>query len=145
MYLNALQDDKVKINIKAFRNRNDFIQKLRVVLQKDSGFEKDLDAIADVCFTGNVEHNIKAARKIFLDLKNGLDVVGISGFLKNLIQRVSDAQIDEIELLLPEDEIEVQYRPTAAAGFKWNLTTDVGSGSGVLLCACVCQRALLMG
>lgn len=129
----TFQDDKIKIIIKPFRNRNDYIQKLRSVLQKETGFEKDLDSIADICFNGKVEQNIKTARQIFLDLRNEDDVEGISGHLKNLIQRLSDSQIDEIELLLPEDEIEVQYKPTINSSFKSLSTASAGQKTTAIL------------
>lgn len=129
----TLQDDKIKINIKSFRNRNDYVQKLRLILQKETGFEKDIEALADICFTGNVETNILHVRKIFVDVKKGLEVEEISGYLKALILKISDAQIDEIELLLPEDEIEVQYKPTVAAPFKSLSTASAGQKTTAIL------------
>jgi energy-coupling factor transporter ATP-binding protein EcfA2 len=129
----TLHDDKIKINIKSLRNRNDYIQQLRYVLQKDTEFEKDLETLADKCFHGNVETNIVNVRNIFLDLKKGLDVEGISGYFKGLIGRISYSQIDEIELLLPEDEIEVQYKPNAAAAFKSLSTASAGQKTTAIL------------
>lgn len=129
----SLQDDKIKINIKSFRNRNDYIHKLRMILQKDSGYERDLEFLANTCFNGNVETNIPAVRKIFVDLKKGIEVPEITGYLKALILKISDAQIDEIELLLPEDEIEVQYRPTPNAAFKSLSTASAGQKTTAIL------------
>ncbi|MFE3847257.1 TrlF family AAA-like ATPase [Flavobacterium sp. LB3P45] len=129
----TLHDDKIKINIKSLRNRNDYIQRLRFILQKDTEFEKDLEALADKCFYGNVETNIVQVRKIFVDLKNGLDVEGISGYFKGLVGRISNAQIDEIELLFPEDDIEVQYKPNPAATFKSLSTASAGQKTTAIL------------
>ncbi len=130
---NTLQDDKVKINIKPFRNRIDLIQKLRGVLQKEEGFEQDFDALADICFNGNVEVTIKTIRKLFLDMRRGEQVKEVRGYFANLVQRVSDAQIDEIELLLPEDEIEIQYKPNDKAAFKSLSTASAGQKTTAIL------------
>ena len=130
----TLHDDKIKINIKSLRNRNDYIQQLRFILQKDIEFEKDFETLADKCFRGrNVETDIITVRRIFLDLKRGLDVEGISGYFKGLIGRISYSQIDEIELLLPEDDIEVQYKPNAAATFKSLSTASAGQKTTAIL------------
>lgn len=118
-----LQDEKVKISIKPFRNQADFIQKFRSIIQREnSSFEKDIEVLSKFCFTGNVEEKIKSFRKIILSLKRneyeGNVNVSISGSFGNLIKNLTDAQIDEIELLFPEDDIEIQYKPSASSSFK---------------------------
>lgn len=130
---NAIQDGKVKVNIKPFRNRTDFIQKLRWILQKEIGFEKDLDALSDICFNANVENTIKTVREIFLNIRKGLVVDQVHGHFVNLVERISDAQMDEIELMMPEDEIEIEYKPTEKAAFKSLSTASAGQKTTAIL------------
>ena len=46
---------------------------------------------------------------------------------------MNDAQIDEIQLLLPEDEIEVQYKPSGAAAYKSLSTASAGQKTTAIL------------
>jgi energy-coupling factor transporter ATP-binding protein EcfA2 len=130
-----LQDGKVKINIKQFRDKNDFEVKLRHILQReDHLFVSDIDKLVELCFTGNVEQKIEEVRDIFLKIRRGEEVSNnITGFFINLVKDLTDAQIDEIELLLPEDEIEVQYKPTATSPFKSLSTASAGQKTTAIL------------
>jgi len=130
-----LQDGKVKINIKPFRNQNDFELRLRKILQRENiTFQSDIDALTKLCFTGNVEQKIKQIREVFLKIRKGEDVSSIvSGHFVNLVNSLNDAQIDEIELFIPEDEIEVQYKPTADSAFKSLSTASAGQKTTAIL------------
>ncbi len=128
-----LQDDKVKVSINPFRNKTDFVNKFRIIIQRQSGFEGDVDALSDMCFAGNVEHGIKNVREIFLKIKRSEQVSGISGYFVNLVTGMTDAQIDEIELLLPEDEIDIKYKPTGSTIFKPLSTASAGQKTTAIL------------
>lgn len=130
-----LNDEKVKITIKPFRDQSDFNQKLRLIIQRETGFEKDIEVLSGFCFTGNVEEKIQRFRDIILSLKKKESVKGISisGYFENLISGLSDAQIDEIELLLPEDDIQIQYKPSASSAFKSLSTASAGQKTTAIL------------
>lgn len=130
---NLLQDDKVKVSINPFRNKTDFINKLRSVIQRQGGFEGDVDALTDLCFAGNVEQGIKNVREIFLKIKRSEQVTGITGYFVNLVTGMTDAQIDEIELLLPEDEIDIKYKPSGSTTFKPLSTASAGQKTTAIL------------
>lgn len=126
--------DKVKVNIKPFRNQTDFEIRLRRILQRDNAFQSDIDALSTLCFSGNVEQKIKEVRELFLKIRAGEDVSGIvTGFFVNLVNSLNEAQIDEIELLLPEDEIEIQYKPTSSSAFKSLSTASAGQKTTAVL------------
>lgn len=131
--LNVLQDKKVKISIKPFRNQADFIQKLRTIIQRETGFEKDIESIVQKCFRGNIETTIKSFREVFLKIRQKENVDEVSGNFVNLVDKLTDAQIDEIELLLPEDEIEVQYKPSGSNVFKPLSTASAGQKTTAIL------------
>ena len=130
-----LQNGKVKINIKPFRNQNDFELRLRKILQRENyAFQSDIDVLSGICFTGNVEQKIRDVREVFLKIRRNEDVSNtVSGHFVNLIESLNDAQIDEIELFVPEDEIEVQYKPTSSSAFKSLSTASAGQKTTAIL------------
>lgn len=130
-----LQDDKVKINIKGFRNKTDFEIRLRKIIQRENfSFQDDIDNLTNLCFQGNVEEKIKEVRDVFLKIRKDEDVSSIvSGHFVNLVKSLNDGQIDEIELFLPEDEIEIQYKPTSKAPFKSLSTASAGQKTTAIL------------
>lgn len=130
---NLMQDDKVKVSINPFRNRTDFVNKLRTIIQRSGGFEGDVDALTEMCFTGNVEQGIKDVRNIFLKVRRSEAVQGVSGYFVNLVNGMPDAQIDEIELLLPEDEIDIKYKPSGSSTFKPLSTASAGQKTTAIL------------
>ena len=134
-YIKILTGDKVKVNIKPFRNQTDFEARLRRILQRENtAFQNDIDALTALCFNGNVEQKIKEVREVFLKIRIGEDVSSIvTGFFVNLVNTLNEAQIDEIKLLLPEDEIEIQYKPTSTSAFKSLSTASAGQKTTAIL------------
>lgn len=130
---NLMQDDKVKVSINPFRNRTDFVNKLRNIIQRSGGFEGDVDALTELCFAGNVEQGIKNVRDIFLKIRKIEAVQGVSGYFVNLVNGMPDAQIDEVELLLPEDEIDIKYKPSGSNTFKPLSTASAGQKTTAIL------------
>jgi len=135
-FLNSiLPGDKVKVIVKQFRNQTDFETRLRKILQRENNaFQSDIDTLLQLCFTGNVEQKIKEVRDVFLKIRDGEDVSAIvQGHFVNLVESLNDAQIDEIELLLPEDEIEIQYKSTGNGPFKSLSTASAGQKTTAVL------------
>ena len=132
---NIVTGDKVKVNIKQFRNQSDYETRLRRLIQREnSTFQSDIDTLIGICFSGNVEQKIKEVRGVFTRIRANDDVSTIvSGHFVNLVKSLNDAQIDEIELMLPEDEIEVQYKPTPTAAFKSLSTASAGQKTTAIL------------
>lgn len=132
---NVLTGNKVKINIKAFRNREEFEVRLRKYLQRENTvYQSDIDKLMKICFEGNVERNIIKFREIFIKIKNNEDFSGIlGGQFINHIKSLHEAQIDEIELMLPEDEIEVQYKTSLNGSFKSLSTASAGQKTTAIL------------
>lgn len=127
--------DKIKVNIKPFRNRMEFETRLRKVLQREGEtFQTDIDKLLDFCFKGNVEFKIKELRSIILQLKNDDgNKLGLNGNFVNFIKSLNDAQIDEIEIILPEDEIEIQYKSSSLSSFKSLSTASAGQKTTAIL------------
>ena len=130
----VFQDDRVKIEIKPFRDKSSFESKLRKIIHKDDRFEDDINKVKELCFNGNVEQKIKEVREIFFKIKKGEDIDAIvSGHFVNLIRNLNDRHIDEIELLMPEDEIEVKYKITDNGQWKPLSTASAGQKTTAIL------------
>lgn len=132
-FVNQMPTGNVKIEIRQFRNQNDFIQQIRKIVQRDGGFQDDIDFLTRKCFTGNVERTIEDVREIFVKIRKGERPEGVSGHFINLISGLNVAQVDELVLLLPEDEIEVQYRPTETGQFKSLSVASAGQKTTAIL------------
>lgn len=128
-----LQDDKVKVSINSFRNKTDFVNKIRTAIQRDNGFQSDVDLLVEMCFNGNVEQTINNVRDVFLKIKRNETVTGITGYFVTLVTNMTFAQIDEIELLLPEDEIDIKYKPSGSTVFKPLSTASAGQKTTAVL------------
>jgi len=77
--------------------------------------------------------NYTQVRDVFLNIKRGQQVAGISRPFVNLVINMPDSQIDEIELLLPEDEIVVTYKPSGSQTFKPLSTASAGQKTTAIL------------
>ena len=126
-------DQKVKVNIKPFRNKLDFEQKFRKIIQREDTFTDDIDYLVNLCFNGNVKEKIKEFRGIISILRNNGNVPNIHGHFKNVILNLSDPQMDEINILMPEDEIEVQYKPEGSNQYKPLSTASAGQKTTAIL------------
>ncbi len=130
-----MQDDRVKVSVKPFRNKIHFENNLRAILQRPNSYDSDIDSLIDLCFKGKVEKNILSVRKVFEDILTETKVTDavISGHFINLVKDLSNEQLDKIELLLPEDEIEIQYKQTGSSSFKPLSTASAGQKTTAIL------------
>lgn len=128
-----IMDDKVKVKINTFRNKDDFELSLRKIIQRDNGFYDDIEKLQNICFNGLAKTKMIEFRSLINNLRNNEDVNGISGHFKNVIIGLTDAQVDTLMLLMPEDAIEVEYRSTVSSPFKSLSTASAGQKTTAIL------------
>lgn len=128
-----LKDEKVKIKINSFRNKEDFENTLRKIIDRNTGFYEDIDSLKELCFNGQVKTKMIDFRNLILRVREKEEVSNISGHFKNLLNGLTDADIDELMLFMPEDEIEVQYKPNPTGGFKSLSTASAGQKTTAIL------------
>jgi len=128
-----LKGENVQISINGFRDRNSFEQQFRAIIERESGFEKDMDTLKTKLFRGKIVEKIKEYRTTILDLKRGDDHPDFTGFFKKRIKELSPEAIDRLMLLMPEDEIAVKYKPTGASTFKPLTTASAGQKTTAIL------------
>lgn len=134
LFLNELlSDGKIKIIIKPFRNKSDFENKLRKILQREDHFQESIDKITEIYLNGNIEQTIVSVRELFLKIRKGEEVTELNKHFVNLVNSLNDSQIDEIELLLAEDDIEVQYKTSDNGSYKSLSTASAGQKTTAIL------------
>lgn len=130
----VLNETNVKIKIVSFRNKVDFEQQLRTILERETSFESDVEHLVSLCFVeGKVENNMEKFRDAISKIQHGETVDKIGGHFKKLISNLNPAQLDEIELLMPEDEIKVEYKPVGSTSFKPLSTASDGQKTTAIL------------
>lgn len=107
-----INSDKINVNIRPFYDKNDFKNKVRKIIQKPTGYDKGIDTIVEEVFSNN---NVMTTLDVFKtrmrDLHNKtLNNNTYDGRFTSLIQDISESQLDEIELLYPQDQIEMRYK-----------------------------------
>ncbi|MEI6092635.1 MAG: PHP domain-containing protein [bacterium] len=130
---------EIKINIKRFGDRYDFIQKLRSILQKETEFEPDINRIANGFFSKSKKIrrgndyliNVLCRAATVSDSEAGQELNDPR--FKSLISKLNYSQIDEIELLLPDDDIEIKYKPTGGEKYKSLSTVSAGQKTTAIL------------
>lgn len=129
-----ITDANLKIEIKGFRNQDDFESQIRSIMSNDSSFCDDIEKLKTLCFTGIVEDKINVCKKAILDAHyKDLPSAYFGGHLKNALRKLSPSQIDNIELFMPEDEIIVKYKPEGSTGFKPLSTASAGQKTAAIL------------
>ena len=130
----VLNKTSVKIKIDSFRNKVDFEQQVRTILERETNYESDIEHLVSLCFVeGKVENNMEKFRDTISKIQRGETVDKIGGHFKKLISNLNPAQLDEIKLLMPEDEIKVEYKPAGSANFKSLSTASDGQKTTAIL------------
>ncbi|MCB9032802.1 MAG: PHP domain-containing protein [Chitinophagales bacterium] len=131
---NNIKDPYLKIEIKGFRNRDDFESQLRSIISNESSFGDDIEKLKTLCFTGVVEDKILIAKKALLDAHySDTSSEHFHGFFKNALKKLSPSQIDNIEIFMPEDDIIVKYKPEGSSVFKPLSTASAGQKTAAIL------------
>lgn len=123
-YINELLKEKnIRININRYRDKSNFISEFRRIIQRETGFEEDIENIVNKCLNGDIQKNIKL---LIDDIENLRTVDNekvttmtfeFKGKLKSVIRGLDDEQIAMFKLFLPEDDVEVLYKPNNKSNY----------------------------
>ena len=104
--------DKIKININKFRNKKDLEGKLRDIINRDDKFENGVQIFLEKSFIDGKNFNIHPVVEELRILHSSKDEIATDYDRRfiNLIRSLSEEQMDRIDLLIPEDEIEVHFK-----------------------------------
>lgn len=127
-----LEDTNIKIKIKKFRDYDNFIFRFREILQKPSGFSDEIDEIAEKCFKGEIKRGLNSLIKTIMDVKyNNKSIFG--GKFNKVINSLNDEQVSELQLLLPEDDIQIEYKPNDSSEYKSLQNASAGQRTSAIL------------
>lgn len=135
--LNKLSTDKVRVEIKEMSDSNKFIEAVRGILQRPNRYDSDFDLLKEKCFTGNPTlflQNYENVLKDFNSMRYGKDsTLGFSGYMKNLFQDITTEQMSKLETLLPDDRIDIKYKPNGSLIFKSIINASAGQKTTAVL------------
>lgn len=108
----VLQGKNVQIKVNKFRDKLSFEKQVRKIIRREIGFENDIQELINECFKGGrIEDNLEEFREKVRKVRNEDRVEGVRKYLNNLFDRLENVQIDELQILVPEDEITIMYKP----------------------------------
>lgn len=131
---NLLSDTNIKVKFKKFRDYNNFIEQFRKIIQRPNKFDVDVEKIAKKCFEGDIEKNLKVLVKDITEIKNTKG--GNSEYtakFNNVLRELNDEQIATLNLLLPEDDIQIQYKPNLSSEYKSLVNASAGQKTSAML------------
>lgn len=102
--------NKIRIIIHPFADKQDFENQFRNIIKKETRYDLGIEkAISLVYSRGDILTNLQNFKTKLHKIHNGIEQDEFDGHFTRLIQELSPNQMDLIDLLLPEDEIEMQY------------------------------------
>lgn len=126
-----LENTNIKLKINRFRDYDDFISKFRGIIQKTSGFAEEIDSIAKTCFAGEIKSTIESLNQKISDVKYK-DKNLFGGKINKVINTLNDEQVAELQLLLPEDDIQIEYT-TNGRNYKSLKSASAGQRTSAIL------------
>lgn len=129
-FIKQLNTDKTIISLSSYRNKKDFESQFRAILQRPTKYEKSIDKLRDYILKGNPLEKlaeVKTAIHAIIEQKENALAAQLDGTFKNMIRELTPDQIDNIDLLYPEDDVILKIKrqdmspqpiSTASAGQK---------------------------
>lgn len=130
-----LKDTNVRMKVAPFRDSEQFHRNLREILQKDSGFDDDFEKIISKVFgpKADINHEIEELRTALSQIKAGNYDAQFGKPFNKVIEGLNDEQRDELHLILPEDDIVVEYRSAGSKVFKPLSSASPGQKTSAIL------------
>lgn len=133
---NSLLDEtNIKIKINSFRDKDDFKLKFRNIIGKLKGFDSDISKVTEFCFSGGeFSKKIKMFYDKVYNMKySNAEIEGYTGRFINALKELKDSSIAELGILLPEDEIKIQYKSEKSGEYKPIHNASAGQRTSAIL------------
>lgn len=127
---------KVQIQVRKFEDEIDFVKRFREIIQKNTGYDNGIKLIVNYCFGQGKRYSekYKEVCSDFTEIRKGNNSsLGFDGYMRNLIKGLSDDQWAEVLLLIPEDQIDVLYKPNGAKQFRSIVNASAGQKTTAIL------------
>lgn len=134
-FVNSIIDKNIlKIEIKPFADINDFKEKIRDIIQRRDSYTNQIKQLVD--FYRNDHKYLKNLEEIkskFKKVRDSESEEYIDGFMVRAIRSIELEQFDKLDLLYPEDEIQVSYKPNGSTDFKRITNASAGQKTATIL------------
>lgn len=144
--VNELSTNKVKINVRKMSDSKKFELEFRNIVQKDRGYGDDFDIITTKCFSQKPVDFGKEYQTVMDDIHNiasGEDSsLGFGGWFVRMVRELDDEQMSRLETLVPDDQIDVLYKPNGSNGFRSIVSASAGQKTTAVLTYILSQGSI---
>ena len=131
---NLLKDTNIRLKVKRFRNTEHFEYKFREIIQKKQSFDDDINNIINECYSGNIVNNINELADKLKNINSSKENdSAYSAKFNNVIKGLNNEQIAEISMFIPEDYIEIEYKPSGSNEYKSLKNASAGQRTSAIL------------
>ncbi len=135
--VNLLSTAKVRINVKRYSDSKKFLQQFREIIQKDRAYDGAFSIIQKKCFPQNPMLFQSAYQTIIDDLykirNTGESSLGFDGWFLRMVKELDDEQMARLETLIPDDQIDVLYKPNGSLRFRSIVSASAGQKTTAVL------------
>lgn len=144
--VNGLSTNKVKINVRKMSDSKKFEFEFRSIVQKDRGYGDDFDIITAKCFPQKPVDFEKEYQTVMDDIHNiasGKDSsLGFGGWFVRMVRELDDEQMSKLETLVPDDQIDVLYKPNGSSSFRSIVSASAGQKTTAVLTYILSQGSM---
>ena len=135
--VDVLSTSKVKIDVKRRSDGKKFERQFRDVVQKDKGYDNGFAIIRTKCFPQRPVEFAQAYQPIIDDIhkmRSGKDSgLGFDGWFARMVRELDDEQMARLETLIPDDQIDVLYKPNGSGNFRSIVSASAGQKTTAVL------------
>lgn len=141
--VDVLSTNKVKIDVRRMADGKKFERQFRDVVQKDKGYDSGFTAIRTKCFPQRPVAFSQVYQTIIDDvhkMRSGKDSsLGFDGWFARMARELDDEQMARLETLIPDDQIDVLYKPNGSGNFRSIVSASAGQKTTAVLTCILSQ------
>jgi len=135
--VDSLSTNKVKIDVKRKSDGKKFERQFREIIQKERGYDNNFTTIKAKCFPLRPVPFEQAYQTILHDIheirKGNDSSLGFDGWFARMVRDLDDEQMARIETLVPDDQIDVLYKPNGSGNFRSIVSASAGQKTTAVL------------
>ena len=135
--VDSLSTNKVKIDVKRKSDGKKFERQFREIIQKEKGYENNFATIRSKCFPLRPVPFEQAYQTILNDIheirKGNDSSLGFDGWFARMVRDLDDEQMARLETLVPDDQIDVLYKPNGSSNFRSIVSASAGQKTTAVL------------
>ena len=144
--VNGLSTNKVKIDVKKKADGKKFEREFREVIQKDKGFDTSFAIINSKCFPQkpiSFDQTYQSILNDIYEIRNGKESsIGFDGWFVRMLRELNDEQMSKLETLIPDDQIDVLYKPNGSGNFRSIVVASAGQKTTAVLTYILSQGSI---